>query len=79
MENYFRVTIEVHDEEIPEYDIKLMRETPNPDISYDELIETFKFMAVGLTFSESQFNDMLINYIEDRPELVNKILRDIKE
>lgn len=79
MENYFRVTVEVHDEETPDYDIKFIREVPNPDVTYDELIETFKFMAVGLTFSEEQFNRMIVEYIEDSPELVNRILNDIKE
>ena len=79
MEKYFRVTVEVHDEDTPEYDIKLIREIPNPDLDYNELMETFKFMAVGLTFSEKQFNDMLIDYIEDRDELVKKILSDIEE
>lgn len=79
MEKYFRVTVEVHDEETPEYNIKFIREVPNPDIDYNELMETFKFMAVALTFSEKQFNDMLIDYIEDRDELVNRVLNDIKE
>lgn len=79
MEKYFRVTVELHDEEVPEYDIKIVRETPKVDINYNELMEAFRFIATGLTFSEKQFKDMLINYIEESPELVNKVLRDIKE
>lgn len=37
---------------------------PYEDVTYDNMMEMFKLVAIAMSFSEDQFLDMCVNYIE---------------
>lgn len=63
MKEYVRFTVEVHDEEYPENERRLVWEKPSIEITLDDMCECIRTLMCGLTFSNEAINDMFIDYV----------------
>lgn len=58
--------------EATNYDIKVSIERPD-DLSISELLEMFKVITLGITFSESQWNDAICDLADEINEIKKPI------
>jgi hypothetical protein len=58
--------------EATNYDIKVSIERPD-DLTISELLEMFKVITLGITFSESQWNDAICDLADEINEIKKPI------
>ena len=76
MEGYVKFTVEIHDDEFPEGDRRLVWEKPSSEVTSKDMAECIRTLMCGLTFTDKTINDMFVNYV-----LENKLLdeRDVSK
>ena len=76
--NYVKFTVEIHDEEFPDMDRRLVWEKPSSEISSEDMAECIRTLMYGLTFTDRTINDMFVNYVLDN-KLLDKVHLDEKD
>lgn len=71
-DKFIKVSAEVKDSEYPDSNIKIewMKETPY--INEDDMLDCFRTIMVGLTFSEYQFKRILVGYVQENAKQLMK-------
>lgn len=62
---YTRVTLELHDEEFPEGDKRVIWEVPFSELRLSDILDCVRTLMVGATYSEETFKKMLVEYVSE--------------
>lgn len=78
MEGYVKFTVEIHDDEFPEGDRRLVWEKPSSEVTSEDMAECIRTLMYGLTFTDKTINDMFVNYVLDN-KLLDKVHLDERD
>ena len=71
-EKYIKVSAEVKDSEYPDSNIKIEWIKDSPYVNENDMLDCFRTIMVGLTFSEYQFKRILVGYVQENAKQLMK-------